>query len=96
MTEMNWSMMPQGMPANSCSAFWQSSAFSTGSSFLPVTASSSGGGGDFQRGAAGKAAAQRHGGMQQHVETAGVEAAREEAGDDAARIIRPVAPANRA
>src|SRR5487761_2396153 len=32
-------MMPHGTPAKSFSAFWQSSAFSTGSSFLPVTVS---------------------------------------------------------
>jgi hypothetical protein len=41
MTEINWSMMPQGIPANSCSAFWQSSAFLTGSIWLPVAVSSS-------------------------------------------------------
>ena len=33
-----------------------------------------GGGADFQRGAAGQAAAQRHGGMQQHVQPAGIDA----------------------
>jgi len=27
-TEMNWSMMPQGILANSCSAFWQRRALS--------------------------------------------------------------------
>lgn len=27
-TEINWSIMPQGMPANSCSALWHTSAFS--------------------------------------------------------------------
>jgi hypothetical protein len=36
---MNWSMMPHGTPANSCSAFLASNAFSTGSIFLPVAAS---------------------------------------------------------
>jgi hypothetical protein len=46
-------------------------------------------GGDFQRGAAGQAAAQRHGRVQQHVQSAGVEAARRETGDDAARVIAP-------
>ena len=40
MTEMNWSMMPQGIPANSCSAFWQASAFSFEvEQFVPVRAS---------------------------------------------------------
>ena len=32
-------MMPQGTPAKSCSAFWQSKAFSIGSSTLPYNAS---------------------------------------------------------
>lgn len=27
-TEINWSIMPQGIPANSCSAFWHISALS--------------------------------------------------------------------
>ena len=53
------------------------------------------GGGDFQRGAAGKSAAQRHGGMQPARRAAGIEAARQKAGDDAARIICPVAPRKR-
>ena len=39
-TEVNWSMMPQGTPANSCSARWQSNAFRTGSIARPRTASS--------------------------------------------------------
>lgn len=29
-TDMNWSIMPQGMPAKSCSAFWQARALSVG------------------------------------------------------------------
>lgn len=28
-TEMNWSMIPQGIPANVCSAFWHASALAT-------------------------------------------------------------------
>ena len=40
MTEMNWSMMPHGILAKSCSAFWQASAFSFEVALLvPVNAS---------------------------------------------------------
>lgn len=28
-TDMNWSMIPQGIPANVCSAFWHASALAT-------------------------------------------------------------------
>ena len=75
MTEMNWSMMPQGTPAKSCSAFWQSNAFSTGINFLAGRGFDQGGGADFQRGAAAQSAAQRHGGMQQNIQPAGIDAA---------------------
>jgi hypothetical protein len=80
MTEMNWSMMPHGTPANSCSAFWHRSAFSTGSIFAG-DGFDQGRRADFQRGAAGQTAAQRHGRMQQHVQPARIEAARRETGE---------------
>jgi hypothetical protein len=47
-------------------------------------------GADLERGTAGKSAAQRHGRMQQHVQPAGIDATREAAGNDAARIISPL------
>src|SRR5208282_1056979 len=46
-------------------------------------------GADFQRGAAGQSATKRHGRVQQHVQPKWFDPAREETGDDAARIIRP-------
>ena len=39
MTEMNWSMIPQGIPANWCSAFWQANALSFWGLVFPSKAS---------------------------------------------------------
>ena len=36
---MNWSMMPHGIPANVCSAFWQTSIFSNAGAFRFSSAS---------------------------------------------------------
>ena len=47
-------------------------------------------GADFERGTAGKPAAQRDCRVQQHVESAGIDAARKAACDDTARIIPPL------
>ena len=47
------------------------------------------GGANLERGTAAQATAQRHGGMQEHVETARLDAALQEAGDNATRVIPP-------
>lgn len=39
MVEINWSIIPQGIPANVCSAFWQTRAFDFGSHWMGNMAS---------------------------------------------------------
>ena len=68
--EVNWSMIPHGTPAKSCSACWHSNAFSDRVERLARHRFEQGGGGNLQRGAAGQPAAVRQGGLDDRVEAA--------------------------
>ena len=90
-TDANWSMMPHGTPANSCSAFWQSSAFSRGSIVVPVIASMSVAVATSIAALLERPPPNGHARFDHGLKSERAQVARCEAGDHAGEIVRPMA-----
>ena len=90
MTEMNWSMIPHGIRAYSCSAFWQSKRLGDGIQSPAGDRLDERCRGDFEGRTARQPAAERHVAVNDGLKRPRLEALVEAAGHHALQIARPV------